>query len=148
MINGKLKNYEDLLELINKYQYGVIAEFFNGFPTVFVELYTNAKEDVKAVYLKNFYNKKDGKEVIFFFVDKIVSVTKSSDNLCFNFVEYKGKIIKKEFLIHRRQEMYRHTKLTLSFDSGDTIFLDNELDTNIELAEEYGWDIKEISKMF
>lgn len=143
MVFGKIKKYGDLSVIIKDYPYEEnIAGFLSGMPAIFEELYPNANEEVKALYLKNIINEKEN-EAIFFFDDKIVSVTKSDLN--FNISEYRGKIQKKEFFIHRKKEMHRHTYLKVFLDSGDVVLLDNKEDANEEFFAEFGNEIKDIA---
>ncbi|MFJ8064890.1 hypothetical protein ACIQYS_09675 [Psychrobacillus sp. NPDC096426] len=114
--------------------------FGRDFIELFEELYDI--EHIQAMYLRNQFNKEE-LEIIFFFTNKIVVVTKESSH--FRFDENSGKVISKNLYIAK--DMDRKIELVINFDNKETLTLENYKDSNPDMAWDYGHEIKEIFKI-
>lgn len=134
-----LFTYDSIKEEVRERREGFRDYYYNFFD-IFEEFYN--PELVKCVYIKNIFNSNKN-ETIFFFDNKVVSVTKK--DIHFTIEENRSKIIDK--VIYVSEHSSRQINLELTFDNGEKIVFDNYKDSNESCAGEYGLDIKELYKL-
>lgn len=131
-------DYNEIKEEVRK-RVEPFRENYINFFDVFEEFYN--PDSVKSIYIKNIFNNNET-ETIFFFENKLVIVSKK--DLHYSIVENRNGVISKAICVSKQAS--REINLELTFEDGKKIIFNNFKDSNVDWAEDYGLDIKEIYK--
>jgi hypothetical protein len=133
-------NYQEFKEYVSKRQINNFKEF--AYVIKNVEEFYDEKE-FKFFYPKNIYNDKQT-ELLFILENGYFLFTMKDGELNYNYNHYFGKIISKK-LECTRHETGNHV-LTISYDNGNNLILNNLEDSNSNWEADYSRSIRALFK--